>query len=216
MKELNLVEILKDCPKGTKFYTPLCGEVEFVTIGSIFFPDFPIKTTNNSGDHYFTKEGYYSMAGTPECLLFPSKDQRDWRVWKEEQDKKNKNPFKIGDYAKDSCGEIYKIIELKGADECVVHYLTEDITSPAKCECLIKIDKYPISRFQPFDRVLVNTGFMKWEVDLFSFYGGTTQHLYPFHCIGGTFDQCIPYNEETKHLLGTTAKARKFYRIWEG
>ena len=28
-EKLNLVEILKDCPTGTKFYTPVCGEVSF-------------------------------------------------------------------------------------------------------------------------------------------------------------------------------------------
>lgn len=29
MKKLNLVEILKDCPKGTKLYSTIYGEVEF-------------------------------------------------------------------------------------------------------------------------------------------------------------------------------------------
>ena len=28
-ENLNLVEIMKDCPKGTKFYSTVYGEVEF-------------------------------------------------------------------------------------------------------------------------------------------------------------------------------------------
>lgn len=67
-EELNLITLLKDCPKGTKFYSPICGVVEFVTIGGIFATNYPIKTTNNIDDFYFTKEGYYNMKGTPEVL----------------------------------------------------------------------------------------------------------------------------------------------------
>ena len=31
-ENLNLVEILKDCPEGTKLYSPIIGEVEFKRI----------------------------------------------------------------------------------------------------------------------------------------------------------------------------------------
>ena len=31
-ENLNLVEILKDCPSGTKLYSPALGEVDFVDI----------------------------------------------------------------------------------------------------------------------------------------------------------------------------------------
>ena len=33
--------------------------------------------------------------------------------------------------------------------------------------------------------------------------------------IGGTYRCCIPYNEETKHLVGTTDEAPEYYRYWE-
>ena len=47
MEKINLVEILKDCPRGTKFYSPLCGEVEFDRIdnGDVY----PIVIISNRG-----------------------------------------------------------------------------------------------------------------------------------------------------------------------
>lgn len=53
---------------------------------------------------------------------------------------------------------------------------------------------------KPFDKVLVrNNNIRKWEADLFGFKN-VTGH---YHCVGGTWLQCIPYigNES---LLGTT------------
>ena len=76
-KNLNLYEILKNVPKGTKLYSPLFGEVEFdgfnITDKLVLISD--IKDCQYG--FYFDGKfwGYYSDA---ECLLFPSKDQRDW------------------------------------------------------------------------------------------------------------------------------------------
>lgn len=53
---------------------------------------------------------------------------------------------------------------------------------------------------KPFDKVLVrNDNIRKWEADLFGFKNVTGD----YHCVGGTWRQCISYigNE---HLLGTT------------
>jgi hypothetical protein len=41
-ENINLCKILKDTPKGTKFYTPICGEVEFVAIEGSSLPKYPI------------------------------------------------------------------------------------------------------------------------------------------------------------------------------
>ena len=67
---------------------------------------------------------------------------------------------------------------------------------PKKCE------------FKPFDKVLGrNEKDDVWEAELFSHYKEESQ--YPFRCIGFSRKYCIPYNEETAHLLGTTDD-------WEG
>jgi hypothetical protein len=56
--------------------------------------------------------------------------------------------------------------------------------------------------FKPFDKVLVRgSDGETWIATLFGFYDKVFEN---YVCIGNVFGQCIPYNEETKHLLGTT------------
>lgn len=55
--------------------------------------------------------------------------------------------------------------------------------------------------FKPFDKVLVrDLDFNIWYNDIFSFRDKDGRYM----CIGNKWDECIPYNEETAHLLGTT------------
>lgn len=56
--------------------------------------------------------------------------------------------------------------------------------------------------FKPFDKVLVRDCNHKWKAGFFSHYSEGL--ICPFICVGGCYGQCIPYNESTKHLLGTT------------
>ena len=77
----NVAEKLKNCPKGTKLYSPLFGEVEFVKleIGNPGF--FIIVKVFDNGIPYsnvaFTAEGKRYDIEQSECWLFPSKDKRD-------------------------------------------------------------------------------------------------------------------------------------------
>ena len=93
-EKLNLVEILKDCPEGTKLYSPIIGEVEFKRIK---YCDYPIVTCSKNGNRIlsFTKDGLFFSEG--ECImLFPSKEQRDWskfNVKKHRFDPKTFQPF---------------------------------------------------------------------------------------------------------------------------
>lgn len=65
------------------------------------------------------------------------------------------------------------------------------------------VDLKPKCEFKPFDKVLGrNEKDAVWEAELFSHYKEESQ--YPFCCIGFSRKYCIPYNEETAHLLGTT------------
>lgn len=80
-KELNLCEILKDCPTGTKFWSSVWGDVTFVQINDVgVFPivlsakSFSNISLRSNGKMYDIKEA--------ECLVFPSKDQRDWSKFK--------------------------------------------------------------------------------------------------------------------------------------
>ena len=78
-ENLNLVEILKDCPKGTKLYSPVTGEVNFVKIINTD-GKYHIKVEIEDGffPFSFTSQGKLYNISQGECVLFPSKDQRDW------------------------------------------------------------------------------------------------------------------------------------------
>ena len=93
-ENLNLVEILKDCPEGTKLYSPVFGEVEFESINDIIGPI--IVTTNTGNAECFTADGKMYNYYNGECLLFPSKEQRDWSKFKTKKpkfDPKTLQPF---------------------------------------------------------------------------------------------------------------------------
>lgn len=78
MKNLDLREILKDVPKGTKLYSTIYGEIYFDCIDCID-QLYPIRCHNIHGSGLeFTKEGKYHYNYNGECILFPSREKRDW------------------------------------------------------------------------------------------------------------------------------------------
>ena len=57
-------------------------------------------------------------------------------------------------------------------------------------------------QFKPFDKVLVrDCDKSTWKAGIYSHYEKTS--AIPYICIGSYYSQCIPYNENTAHLLGT-------------
>ena len=162
-ESIDLTKILKDCPKGWKFYSTLYGEVEFEKIKKE--SEYPIVIITKHGNNSDIKSDgrYYGEYDDGECTLFPSKDQRDWSKF----------------------------------------------TAP-----WYKKDKFDPKTLKPFDKVLVkDTPTQYWNIGIFSHYiKGDT---FPYKCIGTNYKLCIPYNEETKHLVGTTDEAPEYYRYWE-
>ena len=92
-ENIDLTKILKDCPKGTKFYTPVWGEVVFIKIKKYEKCLYPICIDTNAASSYtcLAKDGrYITSREETECILFPSKEQRDWRKFKAPWYKKEK------------------------------------------------------------------------------------------------------------------------------
>ena len=79
-ESVDLTKILKDCPKGTEFYSTIWGKIFFELIIHHPDEDFPVRLKNNNNEWIFlTKEGKYNhIYEDSECILFPSKEQRDW------------------------------------------------------------------------------------------------------------------------------------------
>lgn len=85
METLDLTKILKDMPKGTKLYSTIHGVVTFERVHntSKTICDFPIEVIlKNDNTVSFTSEGLYFDHFDGECILFPSKENRDWSTFK--------------------------------------------------------------------------------------------------------------------------------------
>ena len=180
-ENIDLTKILKDCPKGWKFYSSVYGDVEFLGVShgcpvpldgqcdELYFMEdlmhkkYPIRIKTRFGEYDVSNEGKLKV-GAGECTFFPSKDQRDW------------SKFKAPWYKK---------------------------------------DKFDPKTLKAFDRVLVRREcYLRWRCEFYSYIrddnGG-----YPYVAISGAYKRCIPYNDETKHLVGTTEEAPEYYRYWE-
>ena len=77
-----------------------------------------------------------------------------------------------------------------------------------------KKDKFDPKTLKPFDRVLVrDRDCENWNCGFFSHKDASC--AYSYRCIGTPYIYCIPYNDDTKHLVGTTDEAPEYYRYWE-
>lgn len=96
-ENINLCEILKG-HEGETFYSPIAGNIilEHINDNSNF--ENPLLFIDADNEFVtFTANGYYvSIFKNAEPVLFPSKNQRDWNKWLEEQN--NKIPKTWRDY----------------------------------------------------------------------------------------------------------------------
>ena len=169
-ENINLCEILKDCPKGEKFYSYVYGLVEFIKVD----PDntetpIIIYVTTKRGYKTFkqiTREGYLSnIYNNVKCSLVPSPEQPDWSKWKCPKPKK---------------------------------------------------PKFDPKTLKAFDKVLVrasNLGCHCWYGDFVNLQ--SQGNKLPCVLSDKDYKMIIPYNDDTKHLIGTTDEAPEYYRYWE-
>ena len=77
------------------------------------------------------------------------------------------------------------------------------------------VEKFDINTLHPFDRVLVRDFLNEdWMADFFERIDENDVH-YNVTCVTSHWEQCIPYNEETKHLLGIREDCPEYYKWWE-
>ena len=159
-ENIDLTKILKDCPKGWKFYSSVYGDVSFQGIGDLVYP---IQVSNKRAGVVLLSEKGRFLIGVGECILFPSKDQRDWSKF----------------------------------------------TAP-----WYKNEKFDPKTLKPFDKVLVSDEHhTRWRCSFFSHI--VDQFQYKYFTSDSCYKFCIPYNDDTKHLVGTTDEAPEYYKYWE-
>ena len=160
-ENIDLTKILENCPKETKLYSILHGEVKYVGINDK--SPYKVEFKSEDGEIFgVTLDGRHLSYFNGECILLPSKEQRDWSKF----------------------------------------------TAP-----WYKKEKFDPKILKPFDRVICKNGLDKWHCDFFSSY--MHEDICPYICISGSYMYCIPYNDDTKHLVGTIDEAPDLYRYWE-
>ena len=158
-ENVNLCEILKNCPINTGFYSPMIGNCKLSSVNS-----FEVVVSNQKGVLHINPNATATLNGykTVELMLFPSQTQRDWSKWK--------------------CPK----------------------------------PKFDPKTFKPFDRVLVSEDGYEdafWAAAIFSHF--SQGKILPAYCGSNFYSQVIPYNDDTKHLVGTSDEAPEDYRYWE-
>lgn len=81
-ENLNLCEILKDCPTGTKFWSSVWGDVYFSGIKEGMICITVLMPGQETEEFFLLKNGKFYNIEDAECIIFPSKDQRDWSKFK--------------------------------------------------------------------------------------------------------------------------------------
>lgn len=112
-------------------------------------------------------------------------------------------------YGVSSSGE-----HIKGIGECTFFPSREQRDWSKFAAPWYNKEKFDPKTLQPFDKVLVrDKDNFTWKVDFFSHNRGS--EAFPFRCVSNIYSYCIPYNNNTKLLVGTTDEAPDYYRYWE-
>ena len=207
MENLNLTELLKGAPKGLKLYSPLFGECELDKV-LVYHIYVIVHINNKEFTKIFYSNGKYYSQG--ECLLFPSKENRDWSTFKIK-----KENFQVGDYVKvNSSGKVYLIKQIKETGVLVSDIINTSLDFEFPIDKPIiseKVTKFDPKWLKPFDRVLAFSRMRQmWIATLFS---NLTKEDHYITCDADSYQKCIPFNTETKHLVGTSDEEPEFYRI---
>ena len=137
-ENLNLIEILKDCPIGTKLYSSAHGEVELEEVHLNSRTDYPIEVRlSNNVLEGFTQDGRLFEKYNGECMLFPSREQRDWSKFKPKKPKQPKFDPK-------TFQPFDKVLVRRGSENCDV-WFPDFVSSPPNdtnnktlCMCIME------------------------------------------------------------------------------
>ena len=164
-ENIDLTKILKDCPKGTKFYSYIFGD-------ETYFQGFSLYEGKPISIIIYGKKGEWqnfslSRKGHPysnecgECCIFPSREMRDWSKF----------------------------------------------TAP-----WLKKERFDPKTLKAFDKVIARNEYDEWSCTLFSHINNRPDTRFIYETCESVYEYCIPYNDDTKHLVGTKKEVPEYYR----
>ena len=232
--KINIAEILRDMPKGTKLYSSLFGKCEYIVVADNKYPiAIKVQRTDGATSKFFMKDGrYYDRYKDAECLLFPSAKMRDWSKF-----------FKCGDvvvdedsgtavvfdgWTNDDYTEFnttinhYKISDAWGKGDICCTSLFRKATDEERAEFIAAAEKHYGGRYNP-ETLQVEPAkvvepkcpfepFQKVLVRDFcneKWKADYFSHyedgcLFSYRCVGDSYKECVAY-KGNEHLLGTDA-----------
>lgn len=222
----NLISILKHCPEGTKLYSPIYGEVILYSVNNRRIDVIATNYSDETTHIAFSRLGRLILGySNAECVLFPSKDQRDWNKFRIPTKKGDVIMFNgqvpclvTGDYSQDKKNWVCGLLEdgdfctnIIHPSEWSAHFYTF-ATKEVKDKLFKAMDKAGYtwdgetlkkkSQFKPFEKVLVrDEESEKWRCAFYSHFepNGIFHHV----TTGSAYKMCIPF-EGNEHLVGTT------------
>lgn len=227
---MNIIEILKNKPVGTKLYSPVFGECKFEDIDNNTIDVIRKIGNNDASMESYLLDGKYTPEG--ECVLFPSKEMHDWskfawqkgdvlsanlkkvnvifekftddtlkffkgRHWLEYENRDNVTYNETGIYCTKAFAKTDEVIS-----KCYLDIIEKRLGGRLDTETLEVVK--PKWTPKPFDRVVGRNDVGFWEAGIFSNMDKDRNGVSVYSCIGRNYYCCLPYNEETAKLIGTT------------
>lgn len=168
------------------------------------------KLFDENGNHYEIPVGAW-IVKTPDGYNIASN-----AVLKQKSANKIEPKFKVGDRIrhkvtnKDDVYEITKVYD----DSYGIAGFNWMIYIKYQDQYELVPNKFDPKTLKPYEKVLVKNYLDDmWKVDLYSHKD--VSKIYLYRCVGNPYKYCIPYNDNTKHFVGTTDEVPEYYRYWE-
>lgn len=230
--KINIVEILRDMPKGTKLYSPLFGKCEYRGVDNSKYP-IVIKAQSTDGKAFkgLMKDGrYFDGYEEAECSLFPSARMRDWsKFFKRGDVVVNEysglitvfDGWKNDDYTKfNTTIDYYKVSDSWGKEDIYCTGIYRRATDEERAKFIAAAEEHYGGKYNPETLRVepVKVAEPKCPFEPFQkvlvrdscdnkwradyFSHYEDNRLFPYCCVGDSYKVCIAY-EGNKHLLGT-------------
>lgn len=213
---------------GEKFYSSVCGDIIYNGYGISRTDDkevylkFYLFGCEEEEIYYKINGRLFRFPNGP-ISLFPSEKQQNWDIWIDANNEKL-NSIQVSDYVVteviskylDGTSEhrekVWKVINIHGNTAELLSCCCDFDLDEEKTDNVKQINVFKPEYFEPFDNVLVRDydGDV-WNTGIYSHYD---EDKNDYIVNSRAYYNCIPYNLETRKLVGTTKDCPDFYKYW--
>ena len=230
--KINIAEILRDMPKGTKLYSPLFGKCEYISVVDNKYPiAIKVQRADGATSKFLMKDGrYFGGYEDTECLLFPSDKMRDWdKFFKHGDvvvDEDLETMVVFDSWANDDYTEFnttidyYKISDKWGKEDICCTGIHRKATDEERAKFIAAVEKHYGGKYNPetlqVEPIKVSKSMCSFipfqevlvrDSDASIWKAAHFSHYdgedeYPYITTANAYKQCVPY-DCNEYLLGT-------------